>query len=691
MSKSDTPLEFIDVDRARKPLGKPDFAEDTALCGMDTETADGDIFAIAGYYEDTDEIVELSSDGEETLDGLEVLNFLTLGGMRSRMNVWFNLNFDVNVILKALPRENVNDIKTHGHTDFTVDGKEYGITYIPKKALRISVNGHSYNHYDVSQFTYAGGLDDSADVWLGDGKADENVDVKKFGLGSDGSLNDYTRENLSEIVRYLRKDCKLTARIMREVIDTAENELEPGVPFGSPFSTGYVAADYFRNRSEYKPGYTATRIQSAAWESYYGGRFEVIQRGNVGPVAGPDINSAYPAVMAELPDPQDLTWKSYGSRPMDTDISELDEADMEKAALGFVRVEATTDPERPIQPFAVKNENEHDRVEYPALENRETWTILDNFLFARDEDFFQSYELKEVILGFENDSVSYPFSFFKDLYAERKALEADGRDKAAKLVKIVMNSIYGKTCQTTVKLKAIEDFADEADLDVVTADDIPEKYSVVTDPRGDTYLEYQTAGRLFNPILAAYITGRTRLQLLRAVVENGLESDTVMLATDCLMLQKDAFESSPLYAEAERDEAPRDALGGWDYDYVGDGFVVGSGVYQVNRTDVDEIKHGMRGFKDFYGSDGDETLMERAARSPDGIPLENTRPVTYGDILQSGGKLSEIGVFRTTERTLSADMDTKRVWSRDSVDFSDLLAGAETGKPKIAGPDGFRD
>ena len=683
MSKSDTPLDYIETDRARKPLGKPDFAEDTAIAGLDTETADGDIFCIGAYYEDTEHYREVAAENGETLSGLEVIDFLTSGGMRNRMNVWYNLNFDANVVLKALPRKNLEEIRVHNSTTWNKDGKEYEITYIPKKCLTFSVDGNSYRHFDASQFTYvSGGLDVAASEWLGDdrGKANENVDVTAFGLKDDGSLNDYVTENLSEILRYLRVDCKLTAEIMREIIDTAENGVDPAIPFGSPFSTGYVAADYIRNRLDYKPGYANTEIQSAAWKTYYGGRFEVIRRGYVGEVAGPDINSAYPAVMADLPDPSTLEWYGYGS---DNRLSAVSEADIDGADYGFVEVEVTTDPERPVQPFAVKNPDMANRCEYPAIDGATIWTLVDTFRFARDNDMLVDYDVKTAYLGFETETTKKPFSFFRDLYAQRKAFEAEDKPKAAKLLKIVMNSIYGKTCQSTMKLKPIADFAEENDLSVVTTDDVPDKYETVTDPSGETFLEYQTAGRLFNPFLATYITGRTRLKLLRGVVENDLEDNVVMLATDCLMFDKDAFESSPLYEAAERDESPREALGGWDYDYVGEAFVVGSGVYQVNRTDKDEVKHGMRGFKDFYGSDGDETLMERAEKSPDGIPLENTRPVTYGDILHKGGKLSEIGRFRETERTLSADMDTKRSWQAEDINFSDLLNNDEYGAPKI--------
>lgn len=703
MSKSDTPISEIVTDRARKQLGKPDFAGDTPINGLDTETADGDVFAIGVYYGESGEY--RTDVRDEAIPGLEVLNFLTSKTMKDGINVWFNLNFDANVVLKALPRENLEDIRLHNSTSFEdKKGRSWDITYIPKKCLRISdENGNSYEHYDASQFTYTS-LEGAAEDWLGrDGaKADDEIDVTKFGKatgvyqeGEQPDVNAYTADRLDEIRRYLRIDCKLTAEIFEEIVDTAENELDTPIPFGSPFSTGYVAADYVRNRVEYKPSYHSDEVQSAAWKTYHGGRFEIIKRGNVGEVAGPDINSAYPAVMADLPDPKTLGYKRFGrmGSPEPT-LSDLQEADY-----GFVKARVSTDADRPVQPFAVPNPNEGSRVEYPAINDAEIWVLKDIFEYAEAEGFLVDYDLQEAVLAYETEDTKFPFDFFKDLYAKRKSLEAEGRDKPAKLLKIVMNSMYGKTCQTTVNLKGLteavesdSDIFEEIESDPISPDEIPDLFSPVTDHRGGAFLEYQTAGRLFNPFLASYITGMTRLKLFKGVVDNNLENDVIMLATDCLMFDKEAFEGTEIHrqAEAEADDYA-EALGGWDYDYVGEGFVAGSGVYQVDRTDKDEVKHGLRGFKDFYSDSNDfDTLREAAEMYPAGIPVTTSRPVTMGDILHKGGKLSEIGRFKKTERTLSADIDTKRSWYQDNPDFADLLAGSEPSAPKIFDGDRMR-
>lgn len=670
-----TPLREIDTNRSRNTLGNADFADGKPINGLDSETADGDIFQLGCYYGDSGEFRYIG-DSEEPVSGLEVLDFLTSGGMRGALNIWFNLNFDANVILKALPKENIRELRMHNTTEFdsTESDRTWTITYIPKKCLEIrDDNKNVYRHFDAMQFAY-NNLEGAAEDWLGveDGKLDENIDVEQFGLKENGKLNDYTQRKYDEILEYLKRDCELTAEIFEEIVDTAESQVDPPIPFGKPYSTGYVAADYIRNRLEHKPGYANVEMQEAAWKTYRGGRFEIMKRGDVGEVYGADINSAYPWVMSELPDPSSLKWGAFG----DGRLNAMDMDMVEDADYGFVKIRATTDASRPIQPFAIKNERQGGRVEYPALEDAEIWTLLPIYRFAKREGYFEECDVQEAILGFETPSTNYPYDFFKDLYSRRKTLEERGRDKPAKLLKIVMNSMYGKTCQTNTKYEPVEDGLSLEEMEEMTG-------TFVTDERGKGYREYQEAGRLFNPFIATYITGLTRLKLHETVVENGLEDDTVMLATDCIMVEADAFEGTDLHERAEKDvDDYRDALGGWDYDYVGEAFVIGSGVYEVETEKG--YKRGVRGFKDLFSDENDfETLREAAQNHPEGIPVKNARPVTIGDIMHVNGDLSDVGKFKKTERTLTPDMDGKRRWNDDSPTFGDLLESPEGSEPKV--------
>mgnify|MGYP006296135501 CR=1 FL=1 len=196
----------------------------------------------------------------------------------------------------------------------------------------------------------------------------------------------------------------------------------------------------------------------------------------------------------------------------------------------------------------------------------------------------------------------------------------------------------------------------------------------------------------------------TRLELHKQVVEHDLVEETVMFATDCLMVEKEAYDKSDFDElikvpsdSLERDEfrqIAKESLGFWDFDYKGEGFIVGSGVYEVdthkcknkdcknygtteceNRND--RIKTKTRGFleKNLEGS-----LMNMAKKNPNGIPLENTRPLTIAEVLIKPER-GNVSQFIKESKTLTATFDTKRNWQNDDATFTDLLNGVETSMP----------
>lgn len=682
---SDMSLRSIDTSKARDQLREPDFAGDKPVNGLDTETKDGDIFAIGMFTGGGDYRERYDLDG---VGGPEILEFLTQGCMRGAHNVWFNLHFDANVVLKGLPMKNLQELQFRNTTEYTdANEKTWEITYIPKKMLKIQTDNQEYCHYDAAQFSYVrGGLEKAADTWLDESKADDGLDVEQF---SDRS---YLEANEDAIRTYLKEDCRLTRNLFQKIVRLGESL---DIPFGKPYSTGYVAADYVRNQLEYKPGYASAQMQEAAWQTYRGGRFEVAKRGHVGQVYGADINSAYPAVLSNLPDPHTLQWENGGEDVRNDYDHEL----FETADYGFVDATVTTDENRPFQPFAVANPEEGGRVEYPALEDCRKWFLLPTLRFALEHGFVEDIEFHGIHAGFETEETEYPFSFFEGLYDDRKTLEKEkGEDEKGTLLKIVMNSIYGKTCQTNTNYEEIEEgiemrveetgFNPEADW--------PKVENPYDDDDESWYFEKPTAGSLFNPFLATYITGETRLQLLRSVVENDLEDDTVMMATDCIMVEAEAFEGSDLHERAEADtDSYAEALGGWDYDYVGEAFVVGSGIYEVYTgddedayasgcdIDTDELKKGARGFKDLHSDDNDyQGLIQAANRFDTEIPVETTRPISYAEVVFRGDDLSEVGKFDSSKRGLQANMDDKRRWNTEDCTFNDLLSGIEGSDPK---------
>lgn len=654
-SKSDTPFDLIDTDPAYTSPNEAQYTDGKPIHGFDTETADGGIFALTVAWCGHSEAEFHHNDGQFLEKG-QIWSVLTNRKARSSINVWYNLDFDANVILShVLDRREMAELSVMGSVESS-DG--YEISFIPGKFLSITdPQDNSYKHFDVSQFFYAP-LDEAAKEWLDTGKLDD-VDTSQFGRDDSGQypLNDYIMNHWYEIRDYAKRDAVLVRDLWETAVETGES-LDMSIPMGAPYSTGFLAESFLNQHMLRKPGMGPTPAASMAWSAYAGGRFEPFKRGDVGEVAGPDVNSAYPWVLSELPDPSTLAW----SKVRNPTHKQLRDADY-----GFVKASVYTDPSRQIQPFVKKMD---DVVKYPVLKGGTITTLVDIYQFALDEGYILDDDIHYAWLATETSGTTYPFDFVESTYDQRKKFESNGRPKAGKLLKIVLNSMYGKTCQTTPSRRYIDGNTELDQLDqIVGVQSMPEE---IRESNKNTIIERLTAGRWFNPFLAAYITGRTRLELHKRTVEYGLEGDCVMLATDCAMYDRDAYEASGFAGDLVAD-----GLGNWDYDYHGTAFVIGAGVYEVRLPDGD-LKTQTRGFREADLTDGLRAAAVEAGDDP--IRIESTRPMTAAEAIWSGAPLSDVGAFIDADRDLTADMDTKRLWP-DTDDFTDLLGDTQESEP----------
>lgn len=677
MSKSDYELDDIVTDPAFRRLHKPKWGMDRQVNGFDTETVDGKIFMVSYAFDGFGGVVE--SNKEEPLPSSEVWKLLTHTRARGAMNMWYNLSFDANVILgaqmdrKTAAKLAVNkSVETEGHT----------ITYIPGKFLKIEDrNNHTYVHYDASQFFYAP-LDTASKEWLGESKAEtvepalfgsldpedladliresENVtwDSLSISKGSDWTTDNawkYIQGNFNAIRGYAIKDAELVRDLWKKAMSVGENL---NIPMGKPFSTGYLAQSYLDNYMTYKPGLGPYGMAKLAWDSYAGGRFEILKRGKVGEVVGPDINSAYPFILSNLPDPDTLIWKDLES----PGIQEIKEADF-----GFLDITVSTNPDSTIQPFAHKID---EIVKFPILKGVRKQVVKDIFIHALENGLIEDYTIHKAWLGIDDRS-NYPFQFINGLYQERKMYEAQGKEKRGKLLKIILNSMYGKTAQTTVKRRRKDpgenDNLDENEYyvsELSLPKDIRQEYE-------NGFIEWLECGSWFNPFLASYITGLTRLELVDKVMEYGLEDNLIMLATDSVMIEKNAFDRTS-FAENEITKG----LGSWDLDYTGNAFVIGAGVYEVDMGD--ELYTKTRGFKEAELNRG---LEYEAKHSNPHIKIQQTRPSTVFEAIWSNEPISTVGKFQKQERKISPDMDKKRKWP--DTTFQELVSRKENSKPLV--------
>lgn len=714
MAKSDTPLNRIDISNAIGEQRKPKFVGNKNINAFDTETSNGDVFMVSFAFPNQSGTIQ--SGTYEELDTKQVWNLLTTSKCREALNVWYNLDFDTNAILSGiLDNEEMSKLVVKNRIETEIEGNTYDITYVKSKFLSIQDKDgkHRYDHYDIAQFFYTS-LDNAANEWLDKQKV-ENVDAKKFGRTTcdthtreqldkgeepepvsecencitNEQAHQYIIDNYADIKYYAEKDALLTRELAQTLFEEGE---KLDIPFGKPFSTGYLSAEYQRANTDNKPNFCNKDIQSYFWESYHGGRFEVFERGKVGKCVGPDINSAYPAIMAEMPSPTTLDWKIVDNQ---TDNGfNFDFSDIVDCDYGVVKCRVTTDSSKKIQPFAYKMNGV---TCYPAFDDIEVIVLKDIFEFAVKNNIVTDYELIDGYLAYETPETQYPFEWLKDMYAQRKVFEVlQGKYKKGKLLKIVLNSSYGKTCQTT-RRKRIKHLPEGETYELKDNENLyPKDYlskkqrEYIDDDM--IIIESVSAGKRFNPFIASYITGLTRLELHKRVLEYDLVDDTYMFATDCIMVDEKAYEESG-FSEIELtpDETlngdefrnvAKNSLGMWDFDYSGIGFVVGSGVYEV-MLDNGSVKTQSRGFKN---SALDGKLVESARKHPNGIPLQNNRPITMAEVM-SNPSLGNVSSFTKQYKKLTPDFDTKRNWDIENPTFTDLLNESHGSKPLVVSKD----
>lgn len=659
-AKSDAPLDAITLRACWREANKPAWAGDVSIVGFDTETADGRVFLISTSSASRTWHI---GNGKTALTPDEIFRALTNREGRSAINVWYNLDFDANVILSALPFDRVAEVKVMGATEW----EGYSISYVPSKFLLIKDrHRNQYKHYDISQFFY-GKLSRAVKEWeVGSDKLD-TIDVQKFGLNEAGELNDYIRSEWDRIVDYAERDADLARKLWRRFCDVAE---PLNIPCGRPYSTGYLAEQTFNVRfrnGERKPRFGDFGMQRRFWESYHGGRFEVLKRGDVGDVILVDINSAYPNVLRSLPDPTSLHW-SYLRGPVDVRL-------LRAADYGVIRARIWTDSARPLQPFACKIGG---RLVYPIMDGQEISVILPAFLYALESGLITDYQVVDSYLAVKTTDTVFPFQFITAMYHERQRYKEAGEHLKQKVLKYILNSMYGKLAQTTAQVFEPGDGPAKPRRVPVFVDMLPRAVRPVFEGR-ELVCELR-AGSYTNPMLASYVTGLVRLQLLRAAVDSGLENSVCLMATDSLLVERAAFKASDFEA---RECAV--GLGSWAVEAEGRALVVGAGVYEITGADGEPVKRATRGFDPSAGvmvGLGDLSLWNAARDATGGgLKVTHVRPLKIGEAVHRGLGLGNVGTFLPFEREISAGMDRKRKWPKSDPQYSDLLAGVETGAP----------
>ncbi|HEV7453949.1 MAG TPA: DNA polymerase [Candidatus Saccharimonadales bacterium] len=540
--------------------------------------------------------------GLSTADCLDQI--LHVGALNKRaIHVAFGASYDVNMMLADCTRAEVQAV-WEGHWTLICDG-EYAVQYRARKSFSVRRGKPQYKNID-GKLTRVD-LPNGVVLWDVFGFFQSTfVDACEKYLGKDYPELQFIREQkqrrqqfsvkeLAEIERYCLLECRTLEALMlklREYLEVAE------LPIRRWDGAGACAAALLQREKilDHKRECMAA-VNDAAQHAYAGGRMELCRYGHAPntPIYHYDINSAYPAAMCKLPCLQSGE---------------------------FIRGQNNYQSGLPFSLYRVRF-NFGDCAMYPFFWRADNCSIFypqegEGWYWAPEVEVAREALAAGVLTGeltildsyhFVTRNTVSPFDFLPRLYEQRKQWKAEGIG-AEKVIKLAINSLYGKTAQQAGGERTGG----------------PPRYH---------QLEW-----------AGYITSYTRAMLYRAMLPALKDRNIIMCATDGI------YSLQPLALPLG------DQLGQWEYKQHDGITVVQSGVYWTYQNGKEPAAF-CRGFD--RGSLHIDGIVKQWKRRQTTYDASLTRFVTMGSALAGRASFKKWRQWRTVPRLLSLTTEyTKR-------------------------------
>jgi hypothetical protein len=341
---------------------------------------------------------------------------------------------------------------------------------------------------------------------------------------------DFDKLDRHEVRAYCLDECHKMAQLARKLRDA---HVDAGLNLKNFFGAGSTASAMLKQMGiKEKRGETPREMAPAIASAFFGGRFENSVIGSIpGPVYSFDISSAYPYECYSLPCLEHARWSHVKRR------KGLRGA---RQAIVRYRLGKALDPHATWAPFPFRMSD--GSICFP-IESGGGWVYLDEFLAG--EALFPHVEFVEAYV-LHTSCVCRPFEKIPEYYRERSRL---GNDARGIVLKLGMNSIYGKTAQ-----------------------------SIGDSPPFQSW------------VWAGMITSGTRAQILRALGNLSSHDQLLMVATDGIYTREDLRG----VFDAPRDTGTSDLkkpLGGWTSDVLPRGvFAARPGIYFPLQPTGEELK-----------------------------------------------------------------------------------------------------
>lgn len=415
-----------------------------------------------------------------------------------------------------------------------------------------------------------------------------------------GNRSHFERSEIEEIKIYNAAELRCLVKVMDKVRD-AINDL--GLKITRWDGAGAIAAAMLsKHNVKEHLGATPPDVFEAARRAYSGGHIEVCKLGyHKGKVHHYDVNSAYPSAFFRLPSLSNGRWIKNSGAP--------------DKGFSIVHIRAIWNDGAAFYPLFFRDS--HGNITYPR--SIDGWYWFPEYQAAESFRTRHGCEFFEVIesWSFVSDADARPFQWVGEYYARRRFYIADAATRGVisgpeKIIKLGLNSLYGKTAQQVGWRK--------------------DKGEIVTPP-------------YFNLCWAGYVTSYTRAMLMEAAIEK--PASIIGFATDGLF----STEPLDLYTPKAKE------LGAWEYQ-IHDGItMVMPGVYWLH--DGEKVANYSRGF--------DKTEMRDAAfvheawkRRQVNVPISITRLIGLGTACASRHFWRMRGCFVSSRRTLALNGDNSK-------------------------------
>ena len=539
-------------------IKKYGFRSNYAFNSIDIETVENEMFLL-GYH--------LNDKYYYTLDKFfDTINNIMIKSVQENRDILTWSRYDNHFIMKVILMNTIDNDK---------------ISEVLKLIGKVSpVHTYFYKGYDISIVNV---IKDSLIIEIKYGKSRKQLNIynlknlfnndlltvaKNYKLDYYSKLGEefhlIDKERFFKDSEYKKGVLKSNELDSKVIIDIANKFIESfielsGTPPKTIYTAGSIARSFLLTNDEinpyeisfynfYKDNPYYDKLLDYAMKSYHGGKIDSYVIGYVGDSYIADITSAYPSVIAELPELTQIITHNTGDKEIDNYY------------YAFIRCNVYIPKSVFLHPLIIQSPISPVNISPLGY-------LIDIIITKPEYDYIMKYKDKynieiEVIdyIAIEHNEKCIYKNLIYDLFDKRLKYKEEGNNALADLVKTIINSLYGITYELTPIYELFDYEIQKTGL---------------------------RAGDFFNPIFASYITAKTRCLLSDAsmnIIENG--GKIYLHMTDSIIFDGKLDEK---YYKEEKTlgyfEKPKK---------INDVIILGAGRYEYKKNEKYVIKN--RGF-----------------------------------------------------------------------------------------------